>query len=51
MQVYANDLNPKSYHYLTVNIKLNKASRLLLCMRFSETIQFAVVSKDNGKVL
>lgn len=51
MQVYANDLNPRSYHYLTVNIKLNKASRLLLCMGFSETIQLAIVSKGSGKVL
>ena len=24
LQVYANDLNPRSYHYLKENIKLNK---------------------------
>ncbi|KAK9916896.1 hypothetical protein WJX75_008445 [Coccomyxa subellipsoidea] len=27
--VYANDLNPKSYHYLTVNIKLNKVDNIV----------------------
>ena len=24
MQVYANDLNPRSHHYLDINVKLNK---------------------------
>ena len=24
MQVYANDLNPRSFHYLDINVKLNK---------------------------
>lgn len=26
--VYANDLNPRSYHYLTVNKKLNKVDQI-----------------------
>lgn len=28
MQVYANDLNPRSFHYLDVNVKLNKVPSL-----------------------
>ena len=28
VQVYANDLNPRSYHWLAVNMKLNKARNL-----------------------
>ena len=28
-QVYANDLNPRSYHWLVKNIALNKVSRYL----------------------
>ncbi len=33
LQVYANDLNPKSFHYLQENIKLNKvnSAHLPLC--------------------
>ena len=27
VQVYANDLNPRSYHYLQENSKLNKVSK------------------------
>lgn len=30
LQVFANDLNPRSYHYLKENIKLNKVSSLFL---------------------
>ncbi len=30
VQVYANDLNPRSHHWLAVNIKLNKARRLAI---------------------
>ena len=28
MQVYANDLNPRSSHYLDINVKLNKVPSL-----------------------
>ena len=31
MQVYANDLNPRSYHYLDINVKLNKVSSSHSC--------------------
>ena len=29
MQVYANDLNPRSHHYLEINIKLNRVCSCL----------------------
>ena len=31
MQVYANDLNPRSHHYLDVNVVLNKVCFSRLC--------------------
>ena len=31
MQVYANDLNPRSHHYLDINVKLNKVCLSSLC--------------------
>jgi len=29
MQVHANDLNPRSHHYLDINVKLNKVCSCL----------------------
>ncbi|EIE26693.1 hypothetical protein COCSUDRAFT_12364 [Coccomyxa subellipsoidea C-169] len=40
-KVYANDLNPRSYHYMTVNTKLNKVENLVKasCMDAREFVR------------